>query len=223
MIKLRDISKIYGEGKNQCKALDGVSLSIEKGEFIAIMGPSGSGKSTLMNILGALDTPTEGNYYINDEAVDEMSDGELASFRNRNVGFVFQRFNLLNQSSVYENVALPGEYSGLKNLDSRVKERLEEVGLSDKASNKGNELSGGQMQRVAIARALINNPEILMADEPTGNVDSKTGREIMKLIKEIHEKGNTVIVITHDEYVAKYADRVIRIKDGKVESDEKLE
>lgn len=223
MIKLDKITKTYGEGDHEFTALDSVSLSIEKGEYIAIMGPSGSGKSTLMNILGALDAPTSGRYYLNDKHVSELDDDQLAEFRNKEVGFVFQQFNLLNKTSVYDNVALPGLYGAIKNLDQRVTEVLKSVGLSDKRKNKSNQLSGGQIQRVAIARALLMNPSIIMADEPTGNLDSKTGQTIMDLFADIHSQGNTVIVVTHEQDIAEHAGRIIKLKDGMIESDIKAE
>jgi len=195
-------------------------LEIAAGEFVAIMGPSGSGKSTLMNILGALDKPTSGNYILKGTNVGELNDDELAHFRNQEVGFVFQQFNLLARTSVYDNVALPGMYGQLPNLDARVKEVLEQVGLATKSSNMPNAISGGQMQRVAIARALLMEPAIIMADEPTGNLDSKTAVGVMDLFRDIHKNGSTVILITHESDIAALAKRIIMIKDGAVVSDE---
>ena len=221
MIKLTDITKIYGKGSNAFQALKDVDLEINKGEFVAIMGASGSGKSTLMNILGALDTPTSGQYLFNGESVEEFGDSRLADFRNMVVGFVFQRFNLLNNMSVFENVALPARYAGLRDIEKKVVDSLGVVGIKEKQKNRANELSGGEMQRVAMARALIMSPSIIMADEPTGNLDSKTGVEIMELIAKLHKKGHTVIVVTHDKYVANYADRILEIKDGVIIKDYK--
>lgn len=220
MIKLEDITKIYGKGSNAFEALDDINLEIKEGEYVAIVGPSGSGKSTLMNILGALDTPTAGKYLLDGEDVGSMKDKKLAEFRNRSVGFIFQRFNLLNQETVLDNVMLPGRYAEQKGTKETAMKRIDQVGLKGKEKNKGNELSGGQMQRVAIARALSMEPRIIMADEPTGNLDSKTGKEIMSLLDKIHNEGNTVILVTHDSYVANHADRIITIMDGKITSDE---
>ena len=214
------MSKSYGLGSNSFQALQEVSLEIAAGEFVAIMGPSGSGKSTLMNILGALDKPTSGNYILKGTNVGELNDDELAHFRNQEVGFVFQQFNLLARTSVYDNVALPGMYGQLPNLDARVKEVLEQVGLATKSSNMPNAISGGQMQRVAIARALLMEPAIIMADEPTGNLDSKTAVGVMDLFRDIHKNGSTVILITHESDIAALAKRIIMIKDGAVVSDE---
>jgi len=214
------VSKSYGLGSNSFQALQEVSLEIAAGEFVAIMGPSGSGKSTLMNILGALDKPTSGNYILKGTNVGELNDDELAHFRNQEVGFVFQQFNLLARTSVYDNVALPGMYGQLPNLDARVKEVLEQVGLATKSSNMPNAISGGQMQRVAIARALLMEPAIIMADEPTGNLDSKTAVGVMDLFRDIHKNGSTVILITHESDIAALAKRIIMIKDGAVVSDE---
>ena len=221
MIELKNITKTYGKGSNAFQALRDIDLEIEEGEFVSIVGASGSGKSTLMNILGALDTPSSGSYTLNGKDVGRLKDRTLSDFRNKTVGFVFQRFNLLNTLSVFDNVALPARYAGLKNIEEKVMDSLTTVGLKDKYKNKANELSGGQMQRVAIARALITDPEIIMADEPTGNLDSTTGEEIMKLIKELHDKGHTIILITHDKYVAKYAQRILEIKDGLIVKDYK--
>lgn len=221
MIQLKKVTKTYGEGENAFQALKGIDLKIDKGEFVAIMGPSGSGKSTLMNILGALDKPTTGTYLLNKQDVGKLSDARLADFRNREVGFIFQQFNLLARTSVYDNVAMPGLYGNLPQLDKRIKEVLKDVGLSDKLQNKSNELSGGQIQRVAIARALLMDPAIIMADEPTGNLDSKATKEILKIFLEIHDQGNTIIMITHEPYIAAYAQRTIKIFDGMIESDKK--
>lgn len=201
--------------------MDGVSLSVFKNEYVAIMGPSGSGKSTLMNILGCLDSPVSGHYILNGVDVSEMEDGELADVRNREIGFVFQSFNLLPRYNAIENVALPMVYAGVpaKERMERAAAALESVALSERMDHKPNELSGGQKQRVALARALINNPSIILADEPTGNLDTHTSIEIMRLFDEIHSRGNTVIVVTHEEDIAAYAHRIIRLRDGKVESD----
>jgi len=217
LIELKNVSKYYNHQKdNEFEALKSIDLIIEKGEFIAIMGPSGSGKSTLMNILGALDTPTKGTYIINGEDISKYSDDQLAEFRNRDVGFVFQQFNLLPRINVKQNVLLPTLYGAIENKEERLKEVLTKVGLIDKINNKSNQLSGGQIQRVAIARALIMNPSIIMADEPTGNLDTKTSTEIMEIFKEINQEGNTIILVTHEENIAAYAKRIIRIKDGKI-------
>ncbi len=219
MIELKNVTKEYGEGENAFQALKGIELDIAKGEFISIMGPSGSGKSTLMNILGALDRPTGGQYLLDGQDVGSLDDEELAEFRNKRVGFIFQQFNLLPRTSVYDNVSLPGLYGGLPQLDRRVKEVLEKVNLLDKIQNKSNQLSGGQIQRVAIARALVMEPSIIMADEPTGNLDSKTSHEIMEILQDLHAQGNTIILITHETDIASYAKRQIRLKDGEIFSD----
>lgn len=222
LIDIKGVKKIYDLGAEKIHALDGVSLKIERGEYIAIMGPSGSGKSTIMNILGCLDTPTSGSYYFEDEEVSEMDDNQLAGIRNEKIGFVFQTFNLLPRISSLQNVELPLIYGGVS-LESR-RERaelvLERVGLGDRMNHKPNELSGGQRQRVAVARALANEPSIILADEPTGNLDSKTGEEIMVLFNQIHEAGNTIILVTHEEYIAENAHRIIRLHDGLIASDE---
>jgi len=220
VIEAKDLKKIYKMGEIEVHALDGVTLDIYKGEMVAIMGPSGSGKSTLMNILGCLDLPTSGDYILDKESVGEMSDDQLAGIRNRKVGFVFQSFNLLSRSSALSNVELPLRYAGVKEGRLRLaREALETVGLGDRVNHRPMELSGGQQQRVAIARALINNPAILMADEPTGNLDSKSGKEILDLILRLNkERGTTVIVITHDPNIAEKTQRIIRLKDGLVEA-----
>jgi putative ABC transport system ATP-binding protein len=218
LIDLRDIYKIYQMGSTQINALDGLDCKIEKGEYVALMGPSGSGKSTLMNIIGCLDTPSKGVYSLNDNNVSDMTDDELASIRNIEIGFVFQSFNLLPRTSAIENVSLPLIYAGVPKKErlERAQKVLEKVGLGDRADHKPNELSGGQRQRVAIARALINNPSIVLADEPTGNLDSKSSLEIMNLFSKIHQEGNTVVMVTHEEDIAKYAKRTIRMIDGKL-------
>ena len=221
IIRLEDIHRIYRVGNQEVRALDGVSLSVYKNEYVAIMGPSGSGKSTLMNILGCLDSPSSGKYVLNGLDVSEMEDGELADVRNREIGFVFQSFNLLPRYNALENVALPMVYAGVpaKERKERAAAALESVALSERMEHRPNELSGGQKQRVALARALINNPSIILADEPTGNLDTHTSIEIMRLFDDIYSRGNTVIVVTHEEDIAAYAHRIIRLRDGKVESD----
>ena len=221
IIRLEDICRIYRVGSQEVRALDGVSLSVFRNEYVAIMGPSGSGKSTLMNILGCLDSPDSGRYVLNGVDVSEMDDGELADVRNREIGFVFQSFNLLPRYNALENVALPMVYAGVPAGERREKaaQALRSVGLEDRMDHRPNELSGGQRQRVALARALINNPSIILADEPTGNLDTHTSVEIMRLFDEIYRGGNTVIVVTHEEDIAAYAHRVIRLRDGRVESD----
>ncbi len=222
LLHLTDISKQYRIGTETIHALRSVTLSIEKGEYVALMGPSGSGKSTLMNILGCLDTPSAGGYSLNGKEVSKMDDNELADIRNKEIGFVFQTFNLIPRSSALDNVALPLVYAGIKK-QARVEKAtavLTDVGLGDRISHKPNELSGGQRQRVALARALVNSPSIILADEPTGNLDSKTSEEIMSLFEDIHQKGNTIIVVTHEEDIAQHAHRIVRLKDGLVESDQ---
>ncbi len=221
VIKIRDIKRDFPLGQETVKVLKGIDLDVEKGDYVALMGPSGSGKSTLMNILGCLDTPTSGTYELNGEDVSSMSDDELAEIRNSEIGFVFQTFNLLPRTTALENVALPMIYAGAskKVRTERAEEVLTDVGLADRMDHKPNQLSGGQRQRVAVGRALVNRPSIILADEPTGNLDSKTSEEIMKLIDEIHAKGNTVILVTHEEDIAERAHRVIRLMDGMVESD----
>lgn len=222
IINIEHIAKIYQVGSEEVHALADVSVKIDKNEYVAIMGPSGSGKSTLMNILGCLDTPTKGLYDFKGENVSEMSDNELAKIRNREIGFVFQTFNLLPRSDALHNVELPLIYAGVPSHErkDRAREALINVGLGDRIHHKPNELSGGQRQRVAVARALVTNPAIILADEPTGNLDSRTGEEIMILFNEIHQQGNTIILVTHEEYIAKHAARIIRIRDGFIESDE---
>jgi len=211
-------------GSTEVHALAGVSFDVLENEYIAIMGPSGSGKSTLMNLIGCLDTPTEGSYVLNNQDVSELEDSELAEVRNREIGFVFQTFNLLPRTDCLSNVELPLIYSGVKTSDrhDRAAQTLERVGLGDRLDHKPNELSGGQRQRVAIARALVNNPSILLADEPTGNLDTTTGAEIMLLFEELYRMGNTIIVVTHEDEIAKHARRTIRLRDGLIESDEKV-
>jgi putative ABC transport system ATP-binding protein len=222
IINIEHIAKIYEVGMEKVHALADVSLTIDKNEYVAIMGPSGSGKSTLMNMLGCLDTPTKGLYEFKQENVSQMSDNDLAKIRNREIGFVFQTFNLLPRSDALHNVELPLIYSGMPGYERKERARaaLESVGLSDRIHHKPNELSGGQRQRVAVARALVTDPAIILADEPTGNLDTKTGEEIMALFNEIYEQGNTIILVTHEEYIAEHAKRIIRLRDGLVESDE---
>lgn len=225
IIELSNIAKAYKIGTEEIHALVSVSLEIYKNEYVALMGPSGSGKSTLMNILGCLDSPSSGEYILNNIAVAKMLDNDLAEVRNKEIGFVFQSFNLLPRSTALDNVILPLIYAGYSKADriKRGKEVLEQVGLGDRIMHRPNELSGGQRQRVAIARALVNNPAIILADEPTGNLDSKTSVEIMGLFEEIHKNGNTIIVVTHEEDIAQHAHRIVRLKDGVVEKDQKNE
>jgi putative ABC transport system ATP-binding protein len=222
IINIEHIAKIYDVGLEKVHALRDVSLRIDKNEYVAIMGPSGSGKSTLMNMLGCLDTPTSGKYEFNAVNVSDMDDNDLARIRNKEIGFVFQTFNLLARSDALHNVELPLIYAGVPYSErrERASKALTDVGLADRMHHKPNELSGGQRQRVAVARALVTNPSIILADEPTGNLDSKTGEEIMMLFNEIQEKGNTIILVTHEEYIAEHAARIIRLKDGLVEKDE---
>jgi len=222
VIKLIDIVRNFKVGTEIVRALRSISLSVNKNEFVALMGPSGSGKSTLMNILGCLDTPTSGSYILNSNDVSELNDNELAEIRNKEIGFVFQTFNLLPRSTALENVMLPLIYAGYNKNNRMIKaeDSLGKVNLLDRIQHKPNELSGGQRQRVAIARALVNKPSIILADEPTGNLDSKTSIEIMGLIEEIHKAGNTIIIVTHEESIARHAHRIIRLMDGEIESDE---
>jgi putative ABC transport system ATP-binding protein len=221
IIHLKDIRKSYFLGKNELPVLRGLNVQINSNEYVALMGPSGSGKSTLMNILGCLDTPTSGNYILNGQDVSKMEDNDLADVRNKEIGFVFQQFNLMPRLDALENVGIPLIYAGISKKErmERAMEMLEKVGLQDRADHKPNELSGGQCQRVAIARALINNPAIILADEPTGNLDSKTSEEIMEIFSTIHASGNTVVLVTHEEDIAEHARRIFRLLDGVIESD----
>jgi|TARA_R110000823_G_scaffold311718_1_gene437554 putative ABC transport system ATP-binding protein len=223
VIKIRNITRDFPLGNEVVKVLKGIDLDIERGEYVALMGPSGSGKSTLMNLLGCLDTPTSGSYELNGKDVSNMTDDELAEIRNKEIGFVFQTFNLLPRTTALENVALPMVYAGASKSErtERAKQVLTDVGLADRMDHKPNQLSGGQRQRVAVGRALVNHPSIILADEPTGNLDSKTSEEIMNLFNEIHKAGNTVILVTHEEDIAENAHRIIRLRDGIVESDTK--
>jgi putative ABC transport system ATP-binding protein len=225
IIETHHIAKIYRMGNDDVKALKDVSISIDRGEYVAFMGPSGSGKSTLMNIVGCLDTPTSGSYSLNNHLVSEMTENELADIRNKEIGFVFQTFNLLPRASALDNVALPLIYAGYSKSERNemAMGALESVNLADRFHHKPNELSGGQRQRVAIARALVNNPSIILADEPTGNLDTKTSHDIMNLFQELHDKGNTIIMVTHEDDIAHYAHRIIRLRDGLIEWDRKNE
>jgi putative ABC transport system ATP-binding protein len=225
VISLKDIRKSYYLGKQELPVLKGIDLIISSNEYVALMGPSGSGKSTLMNIIGCLDTPTSGQYILNGKDVSRMGDDELAEVRNVEIGFVFQQFNLLPRLTAWENVALPLIYAGVgkQEREERARDILDKVGLAERAHHKPNELSGGQSQRVAIARALVNNPSLILADEPTGNLDTKTSVEIMELFSKIHEQGNTVVLVTHEEDIANYTHRVVRIRDGVVETDKRRE
>ena len=221
MINVDSVHKSYNLGETTVHALRGVTFSIEKGEFVSIMGPSGSGKSTLMNIVGCLDTPSKGTYLLNQRDVGKLDEEQLAGIRNQEIGFIFQQFHLLSRSTALENVALPLKYASVQRAEQlfRAEEVLNKVGLSDRLSHKPTELSGGEQQRVAIARALVNSPSILFADEPTGNLDSKTGKEVLEIFKELNEKGQTIVVITHENDIAKQSQRTITIKDGEIESD----
>ncbi len=221
VIRTVNITRDFMLGKEVIKVLKGISISVKKNEYVAFMGPSGSGKSTFMNIIGCLDTPTSGQYFLNGTDVSKMNDRELAGVRNKEIGFIFQTFNLLPRYTALENVALPLVYAGYSKTEriKRAKEVLEQVGLGDRMKHKPNELSGGQRQRVAVARALVNNPTILLADEPTGNLDTKTSYEIMALFDELHQRGNTIIVVTHEEDIAKHTSRIVRLRDGLIESD----
>jgi len=223
LIELRDITKVYDMGAEKVHALNGVDLTVERGEYLAIMGSSGSGKSTLMNLLGCLDTPSTGSYILNGTAVQDLDDTQLAGIRNKEIGFVFQTFNLLSRTDALHNVELPLVYAGLSRADrrERAKRALERVGLGSRMTHQPNELSGGQRQRVAIARALVNEPSILLADEPTGNLDSATSEEIMQLFDELHQGGNTVVLVTHEPDIAEHAWRKVTLRDGKVTSDQK--
>ena len=225
LIALRDITRVYYMGEHEVHALAGVSLDVFENEYVAIMGASGSGKSTLMNIVGCLDSPTGGAYYLNTQRVSEMTDNELANVRNREIGFVFQTFNLLARADCLHNVELPLVYSGIRRKQRRqmAEDALERVGLADRVSHKPNELSGGQRQRVAVARALVNKPSIILADEPTGNLDTKTGKEIMHLFEQLYRQGNTLLVVTHEHEVAQHARRIIRLVDGNIDSDVPVE
>lgn len=223
LIKMNNVFKTYVLGEVKVPALHAISLNIEDNEYVAIMGPSGSGKSTLMNIMGCLDTPTTGIYYLGRKDVSSLNDNQLSDIRNTKIGFVFQTFNLLPRSSALRNVELPLIYSGMPSLKRKqlAMDVLEQVGLNDRMMHKSNELSGGERQRVAIARALVNKPSLILADEPTGNLDSKTGEEIIEIMQRLHEHGNTIILVTHEEYIAKQTKRIIRLRDGVIESDEK--
>ncbi len=224
IIDIKGIIRNFSLGNETVKVLKGIDLIIEKGEYVALMGPSGSGKSTLMNLLGCLDTPTDGNYFLNGKDVSRMSDNQLAEIRNKEIGFVFQTFNLMPRTTALDNVALPMVYAGYSQSErkKRAEEVLTEVGLADRMDHEPNQLSGGQRQRVAVGRALVNKPSIILADEPTGNLDSKTSVEIMRLFDDIHAKGNTVILVTHEEDIAEHAHRIIRLRDGIIESDKRI-
>ncbi len=222
VIRIENLTRFYTIGEETVRALNGINLSIQKNEYVALMGPSGSGKSTLMNIIGCLDTPTSGEYFLNGPNVAQLSDSELAAIRNKEIGFVFQTFNLLPRLTALQNVALPLVYAGIPEAErlKKAKEVLEQVGLGDRIKHRPNELSGGQRQRVAVARALVNHPSIILADEPTGNLDTKTSDEIMQLLDIIHQAGNTIVLVTHEEGIALRAKRVVRMRDGIIESDQ---
>lgn len=224
IIKTQNLKRFFKVGSEEVQALKGINLSVEKGEFLSIMGPSGSGKTTLMNIIGCLDTPTSGDYYLNNKLVNDLNDDELAFIRNKEIGFVFQSFHLLAKNSALNNVLLPLKYAGIKEdeANTRARDVLDKVGLTDRINHAPSELSGGQQQRVAIARALVNNPSIIFADEPTGNLDSQTGDDVMNLFKELNKQGQTIILITHEEDIAKQSKRIINIKDGLIESDNRV-
>ena len=224
IIKTESLKRFFQVGSEKVEALKGIDLSVEKGEFLSIMGPSGSGKTTLMNIIGCLDTPSSGSYYLNNKLVNDLNDDELAFIRNREIGFVFQSFHLLAKNSALNNVLLPLKYAGINHDEAHVlaKNVLDKVGLSDRLNHAPSELSGGQQQRVAIARALVNKPSIIFADEPTGNLDSQTGDDVMNLFKELNSQGQTIILITHEEDIARQSKRIINIKDGLIESDRKV-
>jgi len=223
LIKTIEISKIYQVGQEEIKALSGINLSVEENDYLAIMGPSGSGKSTLMNLLGCLDTPSSGSYLLKGNEVAKFNDNQLAEIRNKEIGFVFQTFNLLPRATALHNVELPLIYSNIsrKRRKELALQALEKVGLADRVNHRPNELSGGQRQRVAVARGLVNQPSILLADEPTGNLDSKTGEEILKLFNSLHKMGNTIVIVTHEEYIARRAERIVRLLDGMIVSDER--
>jgi putative ABC transport system ATP-binding protein len=222
LIDIRDITKVYDMGEERVRALDGVTVGVDRGEYVAIMGPSGSGKSTLMNLIGCLDTPTSGSYVLNGREVAQMTDDELAQIRNQEIGFVFQTFNLLPRTTALQQVELPLVYTGVPKRERRDRavQALEAVGLGDRMGHHPNEMSGGQRQRVAVARALINNPSILLADEPTGNLDSQTGAEIMALFDQLNARGNTIVLVTHEEDIAAHARRIVRLRDGRVREDQ---
>ena len=224
IIQIKSLVRNFALGNQIVKVLKSIDLSVNKNEYLALMGPSGSGKSTLMNLIGCLDTPTSGSYILNNNDVSSLSDNDLAEIRNKEIGFVFQTFNLLPRSTALENVALPLIYAGISKTkrEERAKEVLTQVGLADRMDHRPNQLSGGQRQRVAVARALVNNPAIILADEPTGNLDSKTSEEIMALLDNIHKNGNTIILVTHEEDIAKHAERMVRLVDGKIHSDVRM-